>query len=68
MTNSNIKKIISHYEKSKISEQTKIREILQQTALLGLQWTLETVVRFPLLAKGQVLTNDMVLRAIPTVP
>src|SRR6266480_7215235 len=37
MTNSNIKSIINRYEKSKISEQTKIREILQQTALLGLE-------------------------------
>ncbi len=37
MTNSNIKNILNHYEKSKISEQTKIREVLQQTALLGLQ-------------------------------
>lgn len=37
MTNSNIKSIFDRYEKSKISEQTKIREILQQTALLGLE-------------------------------
>jgi hypothetical protein len=37
MTNSNIKSIFNRYEKSKISEQTKIREILQQTALLGLE-------------------------------
>lgn len=37
MTNSNIKSIYNRYEKSKISEQTKIREILQQTALLGLE-------------------------------
>jgi predicted nucleotidyltransferase component of viral defense system len=33
----NIKSIFNRYEKSKISEQTKIREILQQTALLGLE-------------------------------
>lgn len=37
MTNPNIKNILNHYEKTRISEQTKIREILQQTALLGLQ-------------------------------
>ncbi len=37
MTNPNIKSIYNRYEKSKISEQTKIREILQQTALLGLE-------------------------------
>lgn len=37
MTNSNINGIFNRYEKSKISEQTKIREILQQTALLGLE-------------------------------
>lgn len=37
MTNSNIKAIYNRYEKSKISEQTKVREILQQTALLGLE-------------------------------
>lgn len=37
MTHSNIKSIFNRYEKSKISEQTKIREILQQTALLGLE-------------------------------
>lgn len=37
MRNSNIKSIFNRYEKSKISEQTKIREILQQTALLGLE-------------------------------
>lgn len=37
MTNSNIKSIFNRYEKSKIGEQTKIREILQQTALLGLE-------------------------------
>ena len=37
MTNQNIKTIINRYEKSKIGEQTKIREILQQTALLGLE-------------------------------
>ncbi len=32
-----IKKMANRYEKSKITEQTKIREILQQTALLGLK-------------------------------
>ena len=37
MTYSNIKSIFNRYDKSKISEQTKIREILQQTALLGLE-------------------------------
>lgn len=37
MTNSNIKGIYNRYEKSRISEQTKVREILQQTALLGLE-------------------------------
>lgn len=37
MTNSNITSMFNRYEKSKISEQTKIREILQQTALLGLE-------------------------------
>lgn len=37
MNRSNIKSIYNRYEKSKISEQTKIREILQQTALLGLE-------------------------------
>lgn len=37
MTHENIKSIYNRYEKSKISEQTKIREILQQTALLGLE-------------------------------
>lgn len=37
MTQSNIKSIYNRYEKSKISEQTKMREILQQTALLGLE-------------------------------
>jgi predicted nucleotidyltransferase component of viral defense system len=37
MTHSNIKSIFNRYEKSKISEQTKIREILQQMALLGLE-------------------------------
>jgi predicted nucleotidyltransferase component of viral defense system len=37
MIYSNIKTIYNRYEKSKISEQTKIREILQQTALLGLE-------------------------------
>lgn len=33
----NLKAIFNQYEKSKISEQTKIREILQQAALLGLE-------------------------------
>jgi hypothetical protein len=33
----NIKSILSHYSDSKISQQTKLREILQQTALLGLE-------------------------------
>lgn len=37
MTNSNIKTILNRYEKSKIGEQTKVREVLQQTALLGLE-------------------------------
>ena len=37
MTSSNIKTMFNRYEKSKINEQTKIREILQQTALLGLE-------------------------------
>lgn len=37
MTHSNIKSIYNRYDKSKISEQTKVREILQQTALLGLE-------------------------------
>lgn len=37
MTHSNINSMFNRYEKSKISEQTKIREILQQTALLGLE-------------------------------
>lgn len=37
MTHSNIKSIYDRYAKSRISEQTKIREILQQTALLGLE-------------------------------
>lgn len=32
-----IKKMANRYQKSKITEQTKIREILQQTALLGLK-------------------------------
>ena len=31
MTDSNIKKMLDRYQKSKIQEQTKIREILQQT-------------------------------------
>lgn len=37
MTKSNIGKMIEHYQNSKIQEQTKIREILQQAALLGLE-------------------------------
>jgi len=37
MIKSNIQKMIDHYPNSKIREQTKIREILQQTALLGLE-------------------------------
>lgn len=37
MKNSNIAKMLEQYENSKIHEQTKIREILQQTALLGLE-------------------------------
>jgi len=37
MNNSNIKKMIDRYENTKIKEQTKIREILQQMALLGLE-------------------------------
>lgn len=37
MTYSNIRSILNQYEKSSISEQTKVREILQQTALLGLE-------------------------------
>jgi hypothetical protein len=37
MNKSNITSMLNRYEKLKISEQTKIREILQQTALLGLE-------------------------------
>jgi len=37
MTRSNIGKMIEHYQNSKIKEQTKIREVLQQAALLGLE-------------------------------
>lgn len=37
MIKSNIEKMLGHYQNSKIQEQTKIREILQQTALLGLE-------------------------------
>src|SRR5947199_406522 len=37
MTKSNIGKMIEHYQNSKIKEQTKIREVLQQAALLGLE-------------------------------
>jgi len=32
-----VKKMTNRYQKSKISEQTKVREILQQTVLLGLK-------------------------------
>jgi hypothetical protein len=35
--NANIKNIMNQYQTQKVSEQTKIREILQQTALLGLE-------------------------------
>lgn len=35
--NKNIKNMISQYQAQKVNEQTKIREILQQTALLGLE-------------------------------
>lgn len=37
MTNANIKSMLNRYDQSKISEQTKIREILQQMALLALE-------------------------------
>lgn len=37
MTNPYIKKSVEHYAGSKISEQTKVREILQQAALFGLE-------------------------------
>jgi hypothetical protein len=37
MNNSNIKSMLNRYDNSRISEQTKIREILQQMALLGLE-------------------------------
>ncbi len=37
MNDSIVKKMVNRYQNSKISEQTKIREILQQTALLGLK-------------------------------
>ena len=37
MIKSNIGKMIDHYQNTKIHEQTKIREILQQAALLGLE-------------------------------
>lgn len=37
MTNPNVKSLFNRYQNTKIKEQTKIREILQQTALLGLQ-------------------------------
>jgi predicted nucleotidyltransferase component of viral defense system len=35
--NSNIKTMINQYQNSRINEETKLREILQQTALLGLE-------------------------------
>ncbi len=35
--NDNIKGMLDRYERSKIREQTKVREVLQQTALLGLE-------------------------------
>ena len=35
--NSALKNMLSRYKTSKINDQTKIREILQQTALLGLE-------------------------------
>jgi predicted nucleotidyltransferase component of viral defense system len=35
--NRNIKNMISQYQTQKVNDQTKIREILQQTALLGLE-------------------------------
>lgn len=34
---SNIKNMINQYQNSRINEETKLREILQQTALLGLE-------------------------------
>lgn len=37
MTTSNIKNMLNQYQSSRVTEQTKIREILQQTALLGLE-------------------------------
>ncbi len=37
MINSNIKTIFDRYDQSKVSEQTKVREVLQQAALLGLE-------------------------------
>ena len=37
MMQPHMKKMINHYQNSKIGEQTKIREVLQQTALLGLE-------------------------------
>lgn len=37
MTKPTIAKMLEHYQNSKIQEQTKLREILQQTALLGLE-------------------------------
>ncbi|MCE5318163.1 MAG: nucleotidyl transferase AbiEii/AbiGii toxin family protein [Parachlamydia sp.] len=37
MTKSNISSMINHYQNSKIQEQTKVREVLQQAALLGLE-------------------------------
>lgn len=37
MTHLNLQSLFTQYEKSKINEQTKLREILQQAALLGLE-------------------------------
>ena len=37
MNHLNLKSLFAQYEKTKIKEQTKLREILQQTALLGLE-------------------------------
>src|SRR5438445_13628852 len=37
MTSSHIKNMLQQYESTKINQQIKIREILQQTALLGLE-------------------------------
>lgn len=35
--NDNIRSMVNHYKNPKIAEQTKVREVLQQTALLGLE-------------------------------